>query len=79
VQVVRNPGAPRAPVTALTVQISTDDGATWHKAPVVRSGGGWTVTVTNPPAAGHVSLRASATDGDGNTVEQTVVRAYAVR
>lgn len=79
VRVVRDPGAPPAAVTALTVQTSADDGATWRNAPVTRSGAGWTATVTGPATAGYVSLRATATDTAGDSVAQTIVRAYAVR
>jgi hypothetical protein len=31
------------------------------------------------PAGGYVSLRATASDPAGNTVEQTTIRAYAVQ
>jgi subtilisin family serine protease len=79
VQVVRNPGAPAASVTGLTVQTSADDGKTWQTVPVAAAGTGWVATVTNPGAAGFVSLKASAADSAGNSVVQTIVRAYAVR
>jgi subtilisin family serine protease len=77
VHVVRPPGAPQASITSLTVQVSADDGKTWQTAPVSPSGDGWVATVTNP-AAGFVSLKASATDSGGNSVTQTIERAYAV-
>jgi hypothetical protein len=79
VQVIRNPSAPSAPVTALAVQTSADDGATWQTVPVARSGDAWVATVTNPSTSGFVSLRANATDSAGSSVVQTIVRAYAVR
>jgi subtilisin family serine protease len=79
VQVVRNPGAPAASVTSLTVETSADDGRTWQTVPVAPSGTGWVATVAHPATAGFVSLRASAADGAGNSVVQTIVRAYAVR
>ncbi|MEV4056504.1 S8 family serine peptidase [Amycolatopsis sp. NPDC049688] len=61
----------------LAVETSTDDGRTWQPAPTVRTGDHWTVVVRNP-ASGFVSLRAKASDDDGNTVQQTVIRAYAI-
>ncbi|WP_372671873.1 S8 family serine peptidase [Amycolatopsis kentuckyensis] len=61
----------------LSVETSTDDGRTWQPAAAFRTGDHWTVAVRNP-ASGYVSLRASAADGDGNTLRQTVIRAYAV-
>ncbi len=76
--VARQPGSGTAAVRSLTVAISNDDGKTWKPLRVVRSGAKWTVTGANPKS-GFVSLRAKATDAQGNTVEQTVTRAYAVR
>ncbi len=61
----------------LAVETSTDDGRTWQPAPVLRTGDHWTVVVRNP-ASGLVSLRAKASDNEGNTVRQTVIRAYAI-
>ncbi|MFI9848471.1 S8 family serine peptidase [Nonomuraea sp. NPDC051941] len=78
VQVERNPGTAQAKVTSLRLEMSSDDGVTWHPVPSVRSGSGWTATVPNPRTAGCVSLRATATDASGTTVKQTVIRAYAV-
>ncbi|MFB9686664.1 S8 family serine peptidase [Amycolatopsis plumensis] len=63
--------------TKLAVETSTDDGRTWRPAVTVRTGDHWTVVVRNP-ASGFVSLRAKASDDDGNTVQQTVIRAYGV-
>ncbi|MEV4757671.1 hypothetical protein AB0J86_21515 [Micromonospora sp. NPDC049559] len=56
----------------LAVEASYDDGATWNRVPV-RDGA---ARVRHPAGAGFVSLRATAADGAGNTVRQTVVRAY---
>jgi hypothetical protein len=35
--------------------------------------------MVHPAGAADVSLRAQATDGRGNTVTQTVIRAYHIR
>lgn len=59
----------------LNVEVSTDDGATWSVPKLVRTPAGGVVFLRNP-ATGHVSLRAKATDVSGNTVEQTIIRAY---
>ncbi|MEU4718123.1 S8 family serine peptidase [Nonomuraea dietziae] len=61
----------------LNVEVSTDDGATWSIPKLVRTPAGGVVFLRNP-ATGHVSLRAKATDVSGNTVEQTIIRAYRV-
>ncbi|WP_242907785.1 hypothetical protein [Actinomadura terrae] len=72
------PGLPAPTITSLSVETSTDDGETWQAAPSTEEGGNWTATVTNPGTPGFVSLRIKATDADGNTVNQTFVRAYEV-
>ncbi|WP_461118657.1 S8 family serine peptidase [Saccharothrix stipae] len=64
-------------VRSLDLEVSFDDGATWAAVPVGRDGARWTATVTNP-AGGFASLRARASDTEGNAVEQTVIRAYRI-
>lgn len=76
VRVHGQPGAATAPLSALTVDVSYDDGKTWTRAKLTRSGDGGLVTLHHPRSIGYVSLRATAADTAGNTVEQTVVRAY---
>lgn len=56
------------------VQYSHDDGKTWRRAGVV----GKSALVYNPTNAQWTSLKATATDAKGNTVELTVIRAYKV-
>ncbi|MEJ3747817.1 S8 family serine peptidase [Actinomycetes bacterium KLBMP 9797] len=66
-------------VTGVTVQVSYDDGQTWQPAQVTGAGMRRTVLVNHPPAsAGFVSLKATATDSAGNSVEETIIRAYAI-
>ncbi|WP_328907667.1 S8 family serine peptidase [Streptomyces sp. NBC_00234] len=66
-------------IRGVEVTTSTDDGATWRDATVEsKQGGNYTVTVRNPES-GHVSLRVKAWDANGSKVEQTLIRAYAVR
>ncbi|MFD5825942.1 S8 family serine peptidase [Lentzea sp. NPDC060358] len=62
-------------VRRITVDVSYDDGATWHAAPVL----GDRALLRHPAGPGHVSLRASATDSRGNSSQVTVIRAYALR
>jgi hypothetical protein len=66
-----------ARITAFAVDVSYDDGLTWQAAAVRTEGDHWSVCVQHP-ATGYASLRASATDADGNTVRQSVVRAYQI-
>jgi hypothetical protein len=74
------PGAPDAgKVTSAGLEVSYDDGATWHKADLEQSGATWQTKVQAPTSASYVSIRATATDSNGNTVTQTINRAFAVK
>ncbi|GIJ64200.1 hypothetical protein [Virgisporangium aurantiacum] len=75
VSVQQQPGSTAKPVKTLTVDVSYDDGRTWRNAPVLRAG---VVVLQHPAAAGFVSLRATSTDTAGNTVKQTIIRAYQI-
>jgi subtilisin family serine protease len=57
----------------LDVEVSYDEGRTWRRADVIL---GLAVLLHHPHDATSVSLRAKATDRDGNTVDQTIIRAY---
>ncbi|GAA2206005.1 S8 family serine peptidase [Nonomuraea monospora] len=55
-----------------TLSVSYDDGATWQPAVLVPTGkGAWTTAVRG----GSLSLKATASDGKGNTVSQEIIRA----
>ncbi|MEV4582787.1 hypothetical protein AB0K16_57205 [Nonomuraea jabiensis] len=71
-------GQGAGPVKRLRLEMSADDGATWHAVPVAASGPGWTALVRNPATPGFVSLRVTAQNGSGGGLTQTIVRAYAV-
>ncbi|HEV2780456.1 MAG TPA: S8 family serine peptidase [Actinophytocola sp.] len=80
VTVQRQAGAPEATVTELAVEASFDDGRTWRTVEVTRGPDPTAVArIDHPRGARHVSLRAMAADSAGNTVEQTVIRAYGLR
>jgi subtilisin family serine protease len=72
----RQVGAAPGRTRTLTVEASFDDGKTWQQLTVRRSGEKAVAWVRNPVGAGFVSLRAAATDTSGNTVKQTIIRAY---
>ncbi|RLP96170.1 peptidase [Micromonospora sp. BL4] len=72
----RQVGAAPGRTTSLTVEASFDDGRTWRKLSVLRSGEKAVAWVHNPAGTGFVSLRSAAKDTSGNTVKQTVIRAY---
>jgi hypothetical protein len=65
------------------LEASYDDGATWQRVPVSRTGAATANGVLRTPSLrdtnGFVTLRVRATDADGTAVEQTVDRAYRLR
>jgi hypothetical protein len=77
ITVQQPPNTPETTLTALSVDASFDDGRTWQPVTVTLDGPATaTASITHPSGARHVSLRANATDSAGNTVVQTVIRAY---
>ncbi|MDT9692530.1 S8 family serine peptidase [Streptomyces sp. P9(2023)] len=69
-----------AALTSARLSYSYDGGTTWTEAQVAAHGGDWTATVNHTGAAGkQVTLKTELTDANGNSVTQTVVRAYDVR
>ncbi|MEV4113379.1 hypothetical protein [Nonomuraea sp. NPDC049695] len=71
-------GSAAGEVRDLSVDVSYDDGASWQAAKVARSGANGTVLLRHPAVDGFVSLRARSKDSAGNTVEQTIIRAYRI-
>jgi hypothetical protein len=77
---VSHPHGTAAPnVTTLTVDVSYDDGATWQSAIVAKVAGRWVLTTRYANRSGFVSLRSQAADSAGNTVRQTIIRAFELR
>ncbi|MFB7361381.1 S8 family peptidase [Streptomyces hydrogenans] len=69
-----------AALTSATLSYSYDGGATWTEAEVAHHDGTWTATVDHTGAsAKQVTLRTELTDANGNSVRQTITRAYDVR
>ncbi|MFI6737849.1 S8 family serine peptidase [Nonomuraea sp. NPDC050451] len=68
-------GSAARPVRRLSVEVSYDDGATWTRAAIHGSA----AVLRHPAGDGFVSLRGRAVDEAGNTVEQTIIRAYRIR
>ncbi|MEU0187798.1 S8 family serine peptidase [Streptomyces sp. NPDC006207] len=69
--------APRG--VRLLVETSYDDGKTWTTARTAPKGSGFTATVQRPAKVhgdAYVTLRVTAKDAAGNSVRQTVDRAY---
>jgi hypothetical protein len=71
------PGAAGAgKIGTVGLELSYDDGKTWHTATRDSHGN---FRLDAPGKASYVSLRASAHDSAGNSVRQTVMRAFGVR
>ena len=60
----------------LSVEVSYDEGKTWTAAETMMN---MVAVLRHPADAESVSLRATATDRDGNSVTETVIRAYQLR
>ncbi|GAB3414496.1 hypothetical protein [Flindersiella endophytica] len=76
VTVQRQAGSTAGPVRTLDVDVSVDDGQTWIDTKLTRVGSNrWLATVSTPQGT-HVTIRAKSADTNGNTVEQTITRAY---
>ena len=65
-----------AKVRDLDVDVSYDDGVTWRWPLLVKVGNSWLALLFHPANARFVSLRAAADDSAGNSVQQTILRAY---
>jgi hypothetical protein len=78
VHVDRQPGSAAGTNRTLRVEASFDDGRTWRPVPLLGTGAHRIAVLGYPAAAGFVSLRAEAADTRGNTVKQTVLRAYRI-
>ena len=71
---------PSPKVAKLGVEVSYDDGRTWHPARLTATAGNrWIARVVHPAGNGSVSLRAVAKAASGDAVTQTVIRAYELR
>lgn len=75
--VAHQPGSTAGPVSTVTVQVSSDDGATWQFAPVRKlPNGRYQAAYTHPRKGQYLSVKVQATDTDGNKTDQTLIQAY---
>ncbi|WP_329166259.1 S8 family serine peptidase [Streptomyces sp. NBC_01717] len=66
-------------IRTVTLEVSYDDGATWHRTTLRQSGGDWKAQLDAPSRARFASLRTTARDTKGNSVSQTVIRAFGLK
>lgn len=62
-----------------TVEVSYDDGATWRQLGLVRDGDSWSARLAAPRGAAFATLRTTVEDSAGNSVSQTLTRAFGLR
>jgi hypothetical protein len=68
--------AERSRITRVRVQVSFDNGKTWHGAAVSGLAGGGFRAAFDAPAGAPVSLRTHAADAAGDTIAETILGAY---
>ncbi|MET8767422.1 S8 family serine peptidase [Streptomyces sp. NPDC004658] len=68
-----------APVRDVKLEVSYDDGTTWLPTPLHSTDGGQTALLDAPSGVRYVSLRTTARDTGGNTVNQTLIRAFGLK
>ncbi|MDX2703814.1 S8 family serine peptidase [Streptomyces sp. PA03-6a] len=66
-------------VSSVRLEVSYDDGASWHRQDLKVRQGSWRATLHAPSSAAFVSLRTSATARAGGSVAQTVIRAFGLK
>ncbi|MBB5479181.1 S8 family serine peptidase [Micromonospora parathelypteridis] len=66
-------------IRTVTVDVSYDDGVSWHDAKLKHKGDGWRTRIDAPRKADFVTLRTTARDARGNSVEQRITRAFGLR
>ncbi|MFJ2061265.1 S8 family serine peptidase [Streptomyces sp. NPDC087908] len=77
---VERAGEPARDVRAMTVELSRDEGISWQRLDTRARGEKFTAVV--PPSTkgtGYISLRVKVADHGGNTLKQTVIRAFRQR
>jgi subtilisin family serine protease len=68
-------------VTRVKLDVSYNGGRSWHQVTLTRRSGGWwsgAFTAAKRPG-GFISVRAGATNGNGYSIKQEVIRAYGLR
>ncbi|MGW3664702.1 S8 family serine peptidase [Streptomyces sp. NPDC005141] len=72
-------GAPKTDVSSVRLEVSYDDGTSWHRQNTLHHNGTWKALLAAPDSASFVSLRTTAKDETGGSVTQTVIRAYGLK
>lgn len=75
----RQAGSGSSAIASVQAWISYDDGKTWQAGAPRGAGSTWFLPVTGGKSGGFVSLRVKATDRAGNSIDETILRAYEIR
>ncbi|MET8138765.1 S8 family serine peptidase [Sphaerisporangium sp. NPDC005288] len=67
------------PISAVTLAVSYDDGATWRRQSLKEKKGTWQASLRAPQRAGYVSIRVTADQRDGEGISQTITRAFGLK
>ncbi len=62
-----------------SLELSYDDGKTWHRASFKKTHDGWTTRLDAPRGASAVSLRTHAEDYSTNSITQEITRAFGLK
>ncbi|MER7807380.1 S8 family serine peptidase [Streptomyces sp900116325] len=74
------PGGPSThTIKTVNVDVSYDDGVTWQHPALSHTAQGWSTQLNAPAKARYVTLRTSAGDTEGNTVKQSITRAFGLK
>ncbi|WP_328891534.1 hypothetical protein [Streptomyces sp. NBC_00316] len=66
-------------IRTVSVEVSYDDGATWHRTALRSSDNDWKAQLDAPSRARYASLHTTARDTKGNSVSQTLIRAFGLK
>ncbi|MEU4091693.1 S8 family serine peptidase [Streptomyces sp. NPDC026673] len=69
----------RDAVSALKLEVSYDDGASWRRLGLKERKGTWQASLNAPSRARYVSIRVTAEQRNGGGVTQTVTRAFGLK
>ncbi|MFE5138353.1 S8 family serine peptidase [Streptomyces fagopyri] len=66
-------------VTSVELEVSYDDGASWHRQALKEDKGSWRTQLHAPVRASYVSLRVTAGQRNGGGISQTIRRAFGLK
>jgi hypothetical protein len=66
-------------VASVRLEVSYDDGASWHRQDVKEKRGTWQASLRAPSRADYVSIRVTAEQRNGGGITQTVTRAFGLK